>query len=109
MEPLSATPPKPLRWRDLAEACQFVEDGLNVHLTLELSFGLHATRGWCSTVTCVCVPNVFNRFYARRSRIVITKQAYLGPDYSLPQLIYKAVWEAEQKVRLLWPIASIEE
>lgn len=109
MEPLSATPPKPLRWRDLAETCQYIEDTYEVNLTLELSFGLHATRGWCSTVVALYQPSVFSPHYGRRSRIVITKQAYLGPDYSLPQLLYKALWEGEQKIRLLWPMSRMTE
>jgi phage-related baseplate assembly protein len=52
---------------------------------------------------------VFSPHYGRRSRIVITKQAYLGKDYSMPQLLYKVYWEGAQKVRLLWPVSQIVE
>jgi hypothetical protein len=109
MEPLSATPPSPLRWRDLAEVSEQIETSLCVNITVELAWGLHATRGWCSTATGIFTPSVFSPHYGRRSRIVITKQAYLGKDYSMPQLLYKVYWEGAQKVRLLWPVSQIVE
>ena len=105
MDVVPAISPSPLRWRDLAEMMDAYERSHQVNATLELAFGLHATRGWCCTVTLITVPSVFSPHWGRKSKIVVTKQAYLGPGYSLPQLIWKAYWEASQKLGLLWPIA----
>lgn len=95
----------PARWTDVAVAQDNVADRWLVNVSWSVTLELVDGKGVCVGVICTIVPSVFSP-HSGKMPVQKVRQGYVSSAMPFTEIMYSALWEAEQVVGIIWPVGQ---